>query len=228
MYKKRKFELLLLLPSLIGLSVFYIIPFLSSLRYAFIESSFRTEFVWFDNFISLFSSDYFCLALKNTLLFTVIAVPLIIVLSLFIALLILRFAARIPFVKNAYFLPFLLPSAAIVMIWQAYFAEIPLFSSLVVIYLWKYMGLNIMIILTALSGIDSGFIDAARIDGAGEFRISVSMLIPNISPAIFFTLILSFVNSLKIYRESYLLWGSYPDDNVYMLQNYLSNHFFKA
>jgi multiple sugar transport system permease protein len=44
---------------------------------------------------------------------------------------------------------------------------------------------------------------------------------------LFFTFILSMVNSLKIYRESYLLWGSYPDKSVYMLQNYLNNHFAK-
>ena len=45
--------------------------------------------------------------------------------------------------------------------------------------------------------------------------------------ALFFALILTIVNSLKIFRESYLLYGYYPDESVYMLQNYLNNHFAK-
>jgi len=94
-------------------------------------------------------------------------------------------------------------------------------------YLWKFSGLNIVLMLTALSGMEKSMLEAAKMDGAGALRMLVFVSLPNIAPTLFFTFILSVVNSLKIYRESYLLWGNYPDESVYMLQNYLNNHFDK-
>ena len=66
-----------------------------------------------------------------------------------------------------------------------------------------------------------------------DFSVRISpiepymIIVPNIAPTLFFTFILSIVNSFKIFRESYLLYGGYPDESVYMLQNYLNNHFMK-
>ncbi|MDF2539576.1 MAG: sugar transporter permease [Herbinix sp.] len=224
---KRKREVLLLIPSFLGFFIFFIIPFLYSFYYAFTRSAFDMTWAGFDNFKILFGSEYFRLALKNTIAFTIISVPLIMVLSVVISLLIVQFLFQTPLVKNAFFLPVLLPSATIVMVWQAYFSNITPFASLLVMFLWKYMGLNIMLILTALAGVDKNMLEAARIDGAGLLRLTWSVTLPNISPLLFFTFILSMVNSLKIYRESYLLWGTHPDTKVYMLQNYLNNHFAK-
>ena len=84
-----------------------------------------------------------------------------------------------------------------------------------------------MLMLTALSGMDKNMLDAARIDGAGVFRQTLFVTLPNIAPTLFFTFILSVVNSLKVFRESYLLYGNYPDESVYMLGNFLNNHFAK-
>ena len=84
-----------------------------------------------------------------------------------------------------------------------------------------------MLLLTALTGMKKDMIDAAKIDGAGTIRMTWYIVLPNITPTLFFTFILSVVNSLKIFRESFLLYSSYPDESVYMLQNYLNNHFQK-
>lgn len=224
---KRKYESLLLLPSLFGVFIFYIVPFIYSFYYAFTVDAFNKSFAGFSNFKLLFNSEYFQLAIKNTFKFTVLSVPLIMLLAIVIALIIAHFLNSVPFLKNAFFLPVLLPSATIVMIWQAYNTNIPPFSSLIVLFLWKYIGLNIMLTLTALTGIDNNILEAARMDGAGMFRTSWYVTLPNISPILFFTFVISLVNSMKIYRESYLMWGNYPDKSVYMLQNYLNNHFTK-
>ncbi len=185
------------------------------------------NWVGIDNFSKLLTSEYFRLAIKNTVFFTVTAVPLTMVLSLVISFIIIQLLYRFFWLKSAFFVPVLLPSATIVMVWQAYFSHVNPFTSLLLIFLWKYIGLNIMLILTALTGIDKNMLEAAQMDGAGKIRTAWSVTLPNISPVLFFDLILSLVNSLKIYRESYLLWGSYPDQSVYMLQNYLNNHFAK-
>lgn len=224
---KHKREALLILPSVAGFLIFFIIPFLYSFYYAFTRDAFSKAWVGLDNFKLLFESEFLRLAIKNTIAFTGISVPLIMVLSVAIALILVQLLNNAPFVKNAFFLPVLLPSATIVMVWQAYFSNVAPFTSLLVIFLWKYIGLNIMLILTALTGMDKNIIEAARIDGAGMLRTSWYVTLPNISPMLFFTFILSMVNSLKIYRESYLMWGTHPDKSVYMLQNYLNNHFAK-
>jgi multiple sugar transport system permease protein len=218
---------MLILPSLIGFLIFFIVPFLFSFYYAFTRDAFSKAFAGFDNFKNLFASEFFRLAIKNTLIFTGISVPLIMVLSVVISLIIVRFLYKTSFVKNAFFLPVLLPSATIVMVWQAYLSGIAPFTSLLVMFVWKYIGLNIMLILTALTSMDKSMLEAARMDGAGLLRTTWYITLPNISPMLFFTFILSMVNSLKIYRESYLLWGTHPDKGVYMLQNYLNNHFAK-
>lgn len=225
---KKRTDILFLLPSLAGFLTFFIVPFFYSFTYAFTENAFTKKFVWFDNFAALFRNDFFRLAMKNTGKFTLCAVPLTMVLSILTALLIVRYAAKLPFVKSAFFLPVILPSATIVMLWQAYVSDaVPPFSSLLLIYLWKYGGLNVMLILTALIGMSKDMLDAAKIDGAGLVRTTWHVTLPNIAPTLFFTFILSVVNSLKIFRESFLLYTNYPDESVYMLQNYLNNHFQK-
>ncbi|MBQ8187874.1 MAG: sugar ABC transporter permease [Clostridia bacterium] len=225
---KKRTDILFLLPSLAGFLTFFIVPFFYSFTYAFTENAFTKKFVAFDNFTALFQNDFFRLAMKNTGKFTLCAVPLTMVLSILTALLIVRYAAKLPFVKSAFFLPVILPSATIVMLWQAYVSDaVPPFSSLLLIYLWKYGGLNVMLILTALTGMSKDMLDAAKIDGAGLLRTTWHVTLPNIAPTLFFTFILSVVNSLKIFRESFLLYTNYPDESVYMLQNYLNNHFQK-
>ena len=146
---KKKTDLLLLLPSLAGFLAFFIVPFVYSFYYAFTENAFTKKFVWFDNFKRLFENEYFKLAMKNTGKFTVLAVPLTMAISLILALLLVRFATRLPFVKSALFLPVILPSATIVMLWNAYISDFTPFHSLLLIFLWKYGGLNVMLMLTA-------------------------------------------------------------------------------
>jgi len=225
---KKRTDIFFLLPSLLGFLTFFIIPFFWSFTYAFSESAFSREFAGLDHFTALFESEFFRLAMVNTGRFTLAAVPLCMILSILAAMLTAYFAGRISFVRSAFFLPVILPSATIVMLWQAYISEaVPPFPSLLVIFLWKYSGLNIMLLLTALTGMNRDMLDAAKMDGAGIFRQTWHVTLPNIAPTLFFTFILTVVNSLKIFRESYLLYGAYPDESVYMLQNYLNNHFDK-
>lgn len=225
MHKKR--DILLLLPSLAGFAVFFIIPFLAGFGYAFTDNAFNGKFVGLENFRRLFSSEYFRLAVKNTFTFLLLAVPAAMLISYVSAAAIWHWGRWIPFIRGAFFLPVVLPSVVIVFLWNAYFTAVPPFSSLLLIFLWKYAGLDIILILTAFCTMDRDMLEAARIDGAGKVRIMSSVILPNMMPTLFFTLILTIVNALKIYRESYLLYGDYPDESVYMLQNYLNNHFRK-
>ncbi len=224
---KKKSDIFLLAFSLAGFTVFYVAPFLRSLGYAFLDNAFTKRFAGLGNFSALFKNEYFLLGMKNTLLFTAVSVPLAMAFSLAVSLLTVSFAGDMPFVKGAFFLPVLLPSATIVTLFSRYASSLPPFLALLIIFIWKYSGLNIILMMTALGSMEKGMLEAAKIDGAGAIRRTFKITVPNILPVLFFTLILSIVNSLKIYRESYLLYGEYPDKSVYMLQNYLNNHFEK-
>lgn len=224
---KKRSELFLLLPSLCGFTAFYIVPFFYSLYYAFTENAFSDNFVGFANFEMLLTNEYFRVAAWNTLRFSIFAVPLCIALSFTIAIFITLIASKSSLLHSVLFLPIVLPSAVIAGIWNAYFSEAAPFTSLLVLYLWKYSGLSITLILTSLLNIPTEQYEAASLDGAGAFHKTWSVTLPNILPSLFFTLVLNIVNSLKIYRESYLLYGHYPDESIYMLQNYLNNHFSK-
>lgn len=224
---KKRSDLLLLLPSLCGFTAFFVVPFFVSLYYAFTESAFSDRFVGLDNFRMLLTNEYFRLAAWNTFRFSVLSVPLCMAFSFMIAMLIARFAAKSGLLRSAFFLPVVLPSAVIAGIWNAYCSNAAPFASLLILFLWKYSGLNITLILTALLTIPQEQYEAAALDGAGVWRKMRAVTLPNLLPTLFFALILTLVNSLKIFRESYLLYGYYPDESVYMLQNYLNNHFGK-
>lgn len=146
--------------------------------------------------------------------------------SLFIALLLNAFP-KIRFFQIVVFSPILIPSSVITAFWNQYFSFIPPFFSLIILFLWKYTGLSVMLILTALTTLPNELHEAAALDGANRLTRFYAITIPYITPTLFFVLIITIVNTLKIYRESILLYGQYPHESVYMFQNYLNNHFEK-
>ena len=223
----KKKVLFLMLPSLVGFFAIYIIPFIYSLSYSFTDNAFKMNFIGINNYIKIWQNNYFQLAIKNTFIFTLVSVPLIMIYSMAVALIMVYIGKKYQFLKNIVFLPVILPSASIAIFWNIYFDSMNPMLSLIIIYVWKYSGLNVMVLLSALTNVDSIIYDAANIDGASFINKALNITIPNIMPSIFFTFILSLVNSFKIYSESFLLYGNYPDNSVYMIQNYLNNHFLK-
>lgn len=213
--------ILLLIPSLSGLIVFWIWPSVYNVKYMFEDGK------AIENIQYLLTNEYFCTAIVNTFLFTVIAAPMAIFLALVIAILTYKFAQNIPFIRKAYFLPIVLPSAVIVTIWQIFFSDVAPFRALIAIYLWKYSGMYYVIILTAIASLNSEMFEAAYVDGANDIQAVVYLMLPCIIPTLFFTLALAIVNSFKIFRESFLLYGGYPETEVYMYQNFINNHFYK-
>lgn len=217
-----------ILPSIMGFYIFYVIPFFRSIYYAFVDNAFHLEFAGIQNFREIFGSAYFRLALKNTLLFTAIVVPVSLLSGIWIASVLMQIHPMIAGgVQSALFLPVLLPSAAVTLFWKTYLFFLPPFISLLIFYMWKYIGLYVMLILCGMVSVEREILEAASIDGANGWRRLWQIEVPCIRSAVFFVGVLCVVNAFKIYRESFLLYGTYPDESVYMLQNYLNNHFDK-
>jgi len=235
-----------LAPSFLGVAMFYIVPFFVILYYSFIDNPIRHNFVFFDNFVGLFRNLAFREAASNTLTFSIVAVPLAVVLSLLIALML---EAKIPYKSyfRTFFLsPLMVPVASVVLIWQVLFHPngavnefIMLFGAqgidwmqseqsqfvVVILFLWKNLGFNMILFMAALSNIPRELLETAEVEGAGPIRQLFYIKLRYLSPTLLFVTILSLINSFKVFREVYLLTGDYPYGRLYMLQHFMNNIF---
>lgn len=243
MHKNLKRKILLLsLPALVGFAVFYIIPMFRSVGYSFIENTFTKKFVWFENYKSVLTNEFFLMALKNTVIFSLISVIATVLLALLLSLGLVKLSRRFSFIKSFFVLPYVLPSASIIFIWQtifgteqyyelmnidglsSFFEILPLY----LLFVWKNIGIDVILITSALMKVTPEIYEAAAVDGAHGLKMHTKITLPLISPSMFFVIVLTFVNSLKIFKESYLYYNTnYPPDVAYMVQNYMNNHFYK-
>lgn len=244
--RERLRDLAFLSPSLIGMAVFFIVPFFVIVYYSMVNNPIQHQFVFLDNFIALFKNSAFRTASKNTLFFSLIAVPLAVVLPFLLAEML---EARIPMKSQfrTFFLsPMMVPVASVVLIWQVIFANngamndfLALFGVeridwlkssqaqivVVTMYLWKNIGYNMILFMAGLANIPRELIEVADIDGATPWFKFQNITLRYLSPTILFVTILSLINSFKVFREVYLLTGEYPVESLYMLQHFMNNTF---
>ena len=94
----------------------------------------------------------------------------------------------------------------------------------VLLFLWKNLGYNMVLFLAALNSIPHEILESAEMDGAGPVKRFFAIKLHYLSPTIFFVGIMSLINSFKIFREVYLLTGDYPN-KLYFLQHFMNNKF---
>ena len=239
-------SLCFLSPSLLGVGVFFIIPFGVVVYYSLIDGVGSKNFVGLQNFTKLFQNSAFMMAAKNTLQFSVIAVPLAVVLAILMALML---EARIPLKSQfrTFFLsPMMVPVASVVLIWQVLFnyngtvnellmlfgvEKIDWLQSdhcqwvVMLLFLWKNLGYNMILFMAGLANIPKELLEVADVEGASEAYKFFSIKLRYLSPTVLFVTILSLINSFKVFREVYLLAGSYPYDPLYTLQHFMNNTF---
>lgn len=219
---------LCLLPSLIGTVVFFVIPYIRVLYYSLIDNQFRRTFVGFENYVDTLQNDYFRLALKNSLLLIIICVPALIVLSLAVSLVLSYGIKWVRKTRFAFVLPMVIPTASIVAIWRSVFENDASILPIYLMFIWKNTGICVVLFTAAFTAIEQTVYEAASLDGANSFVLHTKITIPMIVPTILFASLLSIVNSFKIFKESYLYYGTnYPPDHSYTLQYYMNNNFLK-
>ena len=233
-------------PSFFGVLVFFIIPFGVVCYYSAIRSQINPEFVGLENFRQLLTNSAFRLAAKNTASFSATAVPMAVILSLVLALLL---EARIPGKSKfrTFFLsPMMVPVASIVLIWQVIFSNngamndfIALFGAdkidwfksdyaqyvVTALFLWKNLGYNMILFMSALANIPTELLEVADVEGASPLYKFFAIKLRYLSPTVLFVAILSLINSFKVFREVYLLTGDYPYETLYTLQHFMNNMF---
>jgi multiple sugar transport system permease protein len=235
-----------LLPSMLGTSIFILLPSLDTLRMAFTAPG--RGFAGLNNFISVLGNDAFHIAAVNTIRFMVTCVPLLLLISLILALLLNSKIGRNPALRAGFLLPMAIPVASVALLWQLFFnnhgalngylSNMNLktmdwmnsklaFWVLVGSYLWRNLGYDMVLLLAALSNISLSLYEAADVDGAGSWRKFTSITLPQLGPSLYVVTVLSLLNTFKVFREAYLAAGSYPHDSIYMLQHLYNNWFSK-
>ena len=249
--KKRTFRehissLVFLAPSLIGVLVFFVVPFGVVGYYSVVDNPITRQFVGLDNFKRILGNAAFRIAAKNTGTFSLIAVPAAVILSLLLAMML---ECKIPFksqLRSFFLSPLMVPIASVVLIWQVLFHDNGVINQLlgnlgvqgvdwlksdqaqiviVILFLWKNLGYNMILFMAALGNIPQDIIEVARLESANSFQIFFRIKLRYLSPTILFVTIMSLINSFKVFREIYLLTGKYPFSSIYMLQHFMNNTF---
>lgn len=234
-----------LVPSLFGVLLFVILPFGDVVRRSFMTAVTK-EAAGVKNYKIIFTNSAFLLAVKNTLKFTLVCIPLMVALGLVIALA-MGSIRHMQTVKSLYLFPLAMPTAAVAVVWKMVFYEKGFlnkyleqfgigggvdyigsgaaFYVLAGTYIWKNLGYTIVLWLAGIMGVNGDMMEAARVDGAGKMQRFWYVLFPNLKGSLYIIVVISFLNSFKIYREAYLVAGAYPHDSIYMLQHLFNNWF---
>lgn len=251
MRKTSRAFLLFMMPSILGVLIFVLLPFVDVCKRSF-TTAVTGQFNGIQNYKTIFTNQAFVLAVKNTFRFTIFCIPLLVVIGLVIALPLSRLKSA-GLVKSLYLFPLAMPTATIVIVWKMFFYKqgfLNLFLTqlgersglwgeihkdylgssaafwvLVFSYVWKNTGYTVVLWLAGILGIPNELLEAAGVDGASGRQIFFKIMLPNLKGSLYTIVILSFLNSFKIYREAYLVAGAYPEQDIYLLQHLFNNWF---
>lgn len=242
---KRK-TALFLAPSFAGVGTFFVVPFMVVIFYSFVDNPIRKNWVFLDNFKGIIRNKAFIQAVTNTVKFSAISVPLIVVLSLMVAFALDKNVVGKSQIRSCILSPMMVPIASIILIWQVLFDNNGVFNEMltkfgiagidwmksdraqiviILLFVWKNLGYNMILFMAAISNIPNELIEVARLESASSWTIFRSIKLRYLSSTILFVTIMSLINSFKVFREIYLLTGDYPYEALYMMQHYMNNMF---
>lgn len=234
---KTKYAYFFLLPAILFLTIFYLLPtvqvfYFSLLDYNVFGSSI---FTGFGNYIALFHDSNFWYALLNSGIF-ILVTPVLMFISLMLALLVRETSSTSKFFRSIYFLPLVTPIVIVGIIWRYIFSEdiglmnyfLSLFSfsqvpwltnyptnliSIMIVTIWRGFGYYMMIFLAGLAVIPKDLEEASRIDGANRFQRVFHIIIPMLKPTLILIFVLSSTAAIKIFTEFYIMIPGTPDSN---------------
>ena len=244
--KERRKDTLFLMPSFLGVSVFYLITFLVVLVYSVQDNPITKNYVGITNFVKILQNEAFKQAAGNTFKFSIMAVPLAVVLSLLMAILLDQSIPLASQFRTIFLSPMMVPVASVILVFRVLFDYNGAFNEIIkffggsnidwiktdyapfvilALFLWKNLGYNMILFLAGLGTIPKEMMEVASLDSSNSFKIFFKIKIRYLSPTILFVTIMSLINSFKIFREVYLLSGSYPHGSIYTLQHFMNNMF---
>lgn len=233
--------LLFISPWIIGTAIFTLYPVLSSVYFSFTDfnGAVAPRWVGLDNYRALFADPLFLTAVRNTLTYTVLYVPLMLLLSLGLAMLMNLSVRGISVYRTLMFAPYVLPQVGVAMLWAWIlnpqvglansilgFFGLPSVGwlsdpnwakpSLVMMDLWVGVGGTMIIFLAGLKSVPKQLYEAADVDGAGAWSKTWRITLPMIAPTTFYNLVLGLIGSLQVFTTAYVVSGGQggPSDST--------------
>lgn len=234
-----------LLPNLFGVLYFSLIPMMQVLFRSF-QSAIGGRWVGIQNYVTVMGNAAFQRAIANTGKFTAVCIPLLIVISLALAVLLYSIPVVGSALRSIFLMPMAVPAASVVLVWKALFHKKGLingallalggsgvdwmgsgaaFWMLVISYLWKNLGYTVVLWMAGLAGIPESVYEAAQVDGANALQTFLHITLPNLRGSAYTITVLSLLNSFKVFREAWLVAGDYPHESMYLLQHLYNNWF---
>lgn len=234
-----------LLPNLLGVLCFSLLPMAQVLLGSF-QSAISGKWMGLQNYSAVLENAAFQIAVSNTARFTAVCVPLLVALSLALAVALYSIAGVGSFFRSAFLIPMAVPAASVVLSWKVLFHDSGLingvlaaldesgvdwmdsgaaFWMLVISYIWKNLGYTVILWTTGLATIPQSIYEAAQMDGASGWQTFRSITLPNLKTTAYSIVVLSLLNSFKVFREAWLVAGDYPHESMYLLQHLYNNWF---
>ncbi len=217
---------LMVAPTVIGLLVLNIYPFLDTIKLSFSKTlPFGLyELRGLDNYIEMFTSAEFWRANLNTIWFCVLTVPIGIFLALVVAVMLnTKIKGRTAF-RAIFFLPMVVAPAAVAMVWKWMFnTEYGIINTILmhkinwitdpnivmitcaIVAVWSAIGYDAVLLLSGLQNISKSYYEAASLDGATKLQQFFNITLPMVSPTLFVVLIMRLMSSIKVYDLIYML-----------------------
>jgi multiple sugar transport system permease protein len=226
-----KWAYIMIAPTIIGLIILNIIPIIQTIYMSFFKSGAFGKgniFIGLDNYKKMFSDIQTWYAVRNTLLYTCIVVPLTIVIALAIAVVLNAKIRGKGIYRTIYFIPMVAAPAAVTMVWRWLYnynfgfinhilanlglskikwiqdPNIALFS-IAVIGIWSMIGYCMVILLAGLQEIPRDFYEASDIDGASFIRQFFNITLPLVSPTLFFVTVTSVITTMQVFDVIYMM-----------------------
>lgn len=249
---RNRWGIVFILPQLISLVCLGIIPIVIAFVLSFFDwNGFSSPvFTGFQNFKAVFTDPDTGIAIKNTLIYSVIYVPCSIALSLGLAMLLNKAWGKM-FYRAVFFLPQIVTSVGIAVVWswiyQPQFGILNMIlrllgiegkewlrdpstamGAVIVMSIWWGLGYNIVLFLAGLQNVPKTYVDAAKIDGANERQVFFNITIPLISPTTLLVTITTMINAFQVFDQMFLLTSGGPAKKTYTMAIHIYQTAFKS
>jgi len=251
-WRKAGLVALFLLPALVPLVAFRIVPMLGSLWVSLQEWNLlrAPTFVGLDNYTGVLTDPIFHKGLLNTLYYLAGYLPLVLIFALVVALLLNSRLKGMALFRGAYFLPVVTSWVVVALLWKWILSPqgglvnylLGLIGidgpgwwtdpgwampSIIIASVWKDLGFNMLILLAGLQAIPEHLYEAARIDGAGAWRRIRSITIPLLTPSILFVTVLTMIGSFQVFDQVYVMTEGGPAGATTVVMEQVVKHAFR-
>ena len=242
---------LMLAPNVIGFIMFMLIPVIATFVLSFTKYDMLNppKFIGIDNYVTMFKDPIVWQVTGNTLLYTLLTVPVGMCISLLLAVMLDQKIAFRRFYRAAFFLPSITSMVVVAIVWQwIYNPEFGLLNyflslfgikgpkwlldartsllSLAIVGIWKSAGYNMIIFLSGLQGISTSYYEAAMLDGAGTWAQFRYITLPLVKPTAFFIFVMSVISSFQVFDQVMLMTQGGPGRSSSVLVHYLYQNAF--